>query len=81
MRYTFRAFVTADKPKGLVGVTINGALLAAASVTVGGYAAAEYNFGFTAKAGDVVYVWMYSPAAPGSVTIDDATLTLYDGAP
>jgi hypothetical protein len=46
-------------------------------VTVGGYA--PYSRGVFAKAGDVIRVWLYSPAAPGAVTIDDATLMIDNG--
>jgi len=30
----------------------------------------------SARAGDIIRVWMYSPATPGYVVIDDAALTL-----
>ena len=35
-----------------------------------------YTMTFTASAGDVIRVWMYSPASPGYVVIDDAILML-----
>ncbi len=31
---------------------------------------------FTANQGDTIRVWMYSPATPGYVVIDDASLGL-----
>lgn len=35
-----------------------------------------YTMAFTANTGDVIRVWMYSPAWPGYVVIDDATLVV-----
>jgi hypothetical protein len=36
---------------------------------------APYSLVFTAKAGDVIRVWLYSPHVPGAAVIDDARLT------
>jgi len=44
---------------------------------VGNYPRKPYTMGLVAKAGDTIHVWMYSPATPGSVVIDDASLMLY----
>jgi hypothetical protein len=31
---------------------------------------------FSAAAGDTIHVWMFSPASPGYVVIDDVSLVL-----
>jgi hypothetical protein len=75
--YTYAIYASADRAGGLVGVDVNGANAVSRSVDVrpfGDYAL--YTMTFTAQAGDTVHVWMYSPAVPGYVVIDDASLTL-----
>jgi hypothetical protein len=60
-------------------VNVNGGPIGGAGVPVRGFG----NYGVTplrvpvsARAGDIIRVWMYSPATPGYVVIDDAALTL-----
>ena len=76
--YTFRIYATADRPGGLVGVNVNGALAISADVEPRGFLnyGASYELRFNAASGDTIRVWMYSPATPGYVVIDDATLML-----
>ena len=74
--YIVTLYANADRPGGLVGVNVNGATGASADVAVrgaGNYGAA-YTLRVTAKHGDTVRVWMYSPATPGSQVIDDVAL-------
>jgi hypothetical protein len=75
-QYQLRFYASADRPGGLVGANVNGMTAATAAVgpaPFGEYA--PYVMTFTARAGDVVRVWMYSPAVPGYVVIDDVSLT------
>jgi hypothetical protein len=76
--YTFRIYATADRPGGLVGVNVNGALAISAEVEPRGFRnyGSSYEMRFNAASGDTIRVWMYSPATPGYVVIDDATLML-----
>lgn len=76
--YTFRIYATADRPGGLVGVNVNGALAISADVEARGFRnyGSSYELRFNAASGDTIRVWMYSPATPGYVVIDDATLML-----
>jgi hypothetical protein len=70
--YTYAVYASADRAGGLVGVDVNAANAASRSVEVrpfGDYA--RYTMTFTAQAGDTVHVWMYSPAVPGYVVVDD----------
>jgi hypothetical protein len=74
-RYTFSIYASADRSGGLVGANVNGATAASNDVEVrpfGEYAL--YTMTFTAQPGDTIRVWMYSPALPGYVVIDDASL-------
>jgi hypothetical protein len=70
--YLLTMYASANRPGGLVGFGSQGA-----AVAPGGYQ--PYRFGFFARAGDVIRVWMYSPAAPGFVTIDDVSLAIDHG--
>jgi hypothetical protein len=75
--YTYTVYATADRAGGLVGANVNSQLAASRDVTVapfGDYS--RHTMTFTASAGDVIRVWMYSPAWPGYVVVDDASLTL-----
>jgi hypothetical protein len=75
--YTYTVYATADRAGGLVGANVNGMLATSREVTAapfGDYS--RYTMTFTASAGDVISVWMYSPAWPGYVVIDDASLVL-----
>ncbi len=74
--YLFTVYASTDKPGALVGMNLNGSG-SGRPVAVGGYA--PYSIGVYAVAGDVIRVWMYSPASAGSVTIDDATLMIDNG--
>ncbi len=76
--YTFRIYATADRPGGLVGVNVNGALAISADVEPRGFGnyGSSYELRFNAASGDTIRVWMYSPATPGYVVVDDATLML-----
>jgi hypothetical protein len=76
--YTFRIYATADRPGGLVGVNVNGAPAIAADVEPRGFGnyGSSYELRFNAASGDTIRVWMYSPATPGYVVVDDATLML-----
>jgi len=70
--YLLTVYASADRAGGLVGFNGTGA-----PVTPGGYQ--PYVFGFYARAGDAIRVWMYSPATPGFVTIDDVSLAIDHG--
>jgi hypothetical protein len=75
--YTFRVYATSDREGGLVGVNVNGVLAGFQQVTASGFGQyVRYSVAFNAQSGDVIRVWMYSPATPGYVVIDDAALTL-----
>jgi hypothetical protein len=74
--YTLRMWATADRAGGLVGADVDQQFAVSRNVDVrpfGDYR--EYVMTFPASAGDVIRVWMYSPAWPGYVVIDDVTLT------
>jgi len=68
----FSVHAHADHPGGLVGVNRNGMPLISFPVQVGGYQI--YAGSDFATAGDVIRVWMYAPATPGFVVIDDVSL-------
>ena len=75
--YTYTVYASADRAGGLVGANVNGLLAASWDVPAapfGDYSRCTMTF--TASAGDVIRVWMYSPAWPGYVVIDDASVTL-----
>jgi hypothetical protein len=78
--YTLRMYASADRAGGLVGANVNGWTAASMNVPVAPFGAySEHMMTFTASAGDVIRVWMYSPAWPGYVVIDDTSLEF--GAP
>jgi hypothetical protein len=82
--YVLTMFATADRSGGLVGVDVNGASAQSQPVTVrsfGNYGASPYTMRVTAAAGDTLHVWMYSPASPGYVVIDDVALVQDFGTP
>ena len=73
--YSLTVFATADRDGGLVGANVNGSGVVSAPVAsraFGDYVA--YTMTFSANTGDAIRVWMYSPAAPGYVVIDDVSL-------
>jgi len=66
----------ASRGGGLVGANVNGALAVSNGVAVNGFGAfGLHSMGLFAHAGDTIRVWMYSPATPGWVVIDDVSLT------
>jgi hypothetical protein len=75
--YTLTFYATADRAGGLVGANVNGALAATSNVAVRPFAdyGPAYTMTFPANRGDTIEVWMYSPAVPGYVVIDDVSLT------
>jgi hypothetical protein len=84
--YSLTMFASADRAGGWVGANVNGVGVGAASVearSFGDYV--PYAMTFAATAGDVIRVWMYSPATPGYVVVDDAYLhqleTAFPGGP
>jgi len=70
--YVFSIHAHADHPGGLVGVNLNGMPVVSMPVQVGGYQIYAAS-GFVA-ASDVIRVWMYAPATPGFVAVDDVNL-------
>jgi hypothetical protein len=76
--YTVTFYANANKPNGWVGVNVNGAAKVSSPVTVrSGVAYGDpYTMAFQANQGDAIRVWMYSPAAPGYVVIDDVSLVV-----
>jgi hypothetical protein len=76
VRYTLIYFAAADRSGGWVGANVNGRTAAANPVTATGFGNyLKYVMTFDATAGDTIRVWMYSPATPGFVVIDDVSLT------
>ena len=69
-------YATADRDGGLVGANVNGTLAISSPVEARGFRnyGAPYAMTFQATAGDTIRVWMYSPAMPGYVVIDDVSL-------
>ena len=74
--YTLTFFATADRDGGLVGANVNDALAVSSPVEARGFRnyGAPYTMTFNATTGDTIIVWMYSPAIPGYVVIDDVSL-------
>jgi endonuclease/exonuclease/phosphatase family metal-dependent hydrolase/regulation of enolase protein 1 (concanavalin A-like superfamily) len=74
--YTLTFFANADRTGGLVGANVNGASAASANVQTRGFGnyGSAYTMTFSASAGATIRVWMYSPAIPGYVVIDDVSL-------
>ena len=74
--YTFSVFANASRAGAWVGVNVNGTGVRSAPIAQGAAGAyAAYSMSFAARAGDVIRVWLYSPAVPGSAVIDDARLS------
>jgi hypothetical protein len=80
--YLLSMFANSDRPGAYVGVNVNGQNAGYLPVDVRGFDnyGDHYCIGFQARAGDIVRVWVYSPATPGYVVIDDATLVQDFGA-
>ena len=76
-KYTFTVYANADKTGGLVGVNVNGVNVAVSKVITRGFGnyGDPYTMTFSASQADTIRVWVYSPASPGYVVIDDAMLT------
>ena len=75
-QYTLVFWATADRSGGFVGANVNGQNVAANAVSARGFGNyAQYVMTFQASAGATIRVWMYSPATPGYVVIDDVSLT------
>jgi hypothetical protein len=74
--YLLTFYATADRGGGLVGANVNGALAVSSPVDARGFRTygAAYRMMFPATAGDTIRVWMYSPAIPGYVVVDDVSL-------
>jgi hypothetical protein len=74
--YALTLYANADRSGGLLGVNVNGITVASVPVDVRGFGnyGVAYTAAFSAHAGDTVRVWIYSPATPGYVVVDDATL-------
>jgi hypothetical protein len=74
--YRLTFYATADRDGGLVGANVNDALAVSSPVEARGFRnyGAPYTMTFPATAGDTIRVWMYSPAIPGYVVIDDVSL-------
>ena len=80
--YQLSIFANSDRTGAYVGVNVNGQNVGSLPVDVRGFDnyGDHYCVGFQAKAGDVIRVWVYSPATPGYVVVDDATLVQSFGA-
>ena len=74
--YTLTFYSTADRDGGIVGANVNGALAVSSPVEARGFRnyGAPYTMTFPATAGDTIRLWMYSPAIPGYVAVDDVSL-------
>ncbi|MFN8067007.1 MAG: hypothetical protein U0P82_19600 [Vicinamibacterales bacterium] len=78
--YAFSIYAGADRAGGLAGVNVDGSTANMVQIDptdFGDYR--RYTMTFTAAAGSTIRVWMYSPASPGYVVIDDASLTIGSG--
>jgi probable HAF family extracellular repeat protein len=75
--YTLTIYANADRPGALVGANVNDETAASAEVAIRGFGnyGDAYVLTFHATQGDTIRVWMYSPAVPGYLVIDDAVLT------
>lgn len=75
--YTLTIYANADRPGALVGANVGESTAAFTEVDVRGFAnyGNAYVLTFTASKGQTIRIWMYSPAVPGYLVIDDATLT------
>ena len=61
-----------------MGLNVNGATKGIPrQVSTGDYA--QYAIPVSVRIGDTIRVWVYSPAEPGRVWVDDAAFVLYTG--
>jgi phosphatidylserine/phosphatidylglycerophosphate/cardiolipin synthase-like enzyme len=75
-QYTLILYATADRTGGWVGANVNGQNVVGKAVAATGFGNyTQYSMQFQATAGSTIRVWMYSPASPGYVVIDDVSLT------
>ncbi len=82
--YVLSIFATADRSGGLVGANVGGVTarwMDVAARGAGNYGVTPYSMRFSASAGATIRVWMYSPASPGFVAIDDVSLVQDSSAP
>jgi hypothetical protein len=78
--YLLTLYAAADRPGALVGVNVNGRLAGSVQVEPGGLGSYRlHGLGFVANAGDTIRVWVYSPATPVAVVIDDVFLMPFTG--
>jgi uncharacterized membrane protein len=75
--YTLTIYANSDRPGALVGANANDETAASADVAVRGFLnyGDAYVLTFHADEGQTIRVWGYSPAVPGYLVMDDATLT------
>jgi phospholipase C len=79
--YVYTVWAAADVAGGLVGANVNGSSVGSSNVNAQGFGVyQQYSVSFSAQAGDVIRVWMYSPAIAGNpghyVVIDDASVAV-----
>jgi hypothetical protein len=75
--YVFSVRATSTHSGAFVGVNINGSSFQSLPIDVwpkGTWGSPPYTISFSANKGDIVRVWMYSPATPAWTAIDAATL-------
>jgi len=74
--YLLTFYATADRDGGLVGAHVNGVQAVSIPVEARGFRnyGGAYTMTFPATAGDIIRVWMFSPAIPGYVVVDDVSL-------
>jgi hypothetical protein len=74
--YLLTFYATADRDGGLVGAHVNGVQAVSIPVEARGFRnyGGAYTMTFPANAGDIIRVWMFSPAIPGYVVVDDVSL-------
>lgn len=78
--YMLTLWANSDRAGAYVGYNVNGVTGLSTPVAVGG--AGDYArlmVGFVARPGDIVRVWLYAPATPGTTVIDDVDLRRYLG--
>jgi hypothetical protein len=74
--YAFSVYAATDRSGALIGADVNGRNAVSTDLeptAFGDYR--RYTMTFEAAEGDTIHVWMYSPAQPGYVVIDDVSLS------
>ena len=75
--YDLVMYATADRTGGWIGANVNGRSAASNPVSAAGFGNyVQYTMQFQAAAGETIRVWMYSPASPGYLVMDDVSLIL-----